>query len=124
MSRTAISRAVFLQGINERPKEDVPLPELGEGLVILVVGMTAKERTAFERQFATKDGKTIDARMSEFRERLVVACCRNDDGSPLFQSEDVIALGGKRADVLERIVNVCQRLSGFSKEDIEATVGN
>lgn len=100
------------------------MPELGEGLVIVVVGMTAKERTAFERQFATKDGKTIDARMNEFRERLVVACCRDDDGSPLFQPEDVTALGGKRADVLERIVNACQRLSGFTKEDIEATVGN
>jgi len=53
-----------------------------------------------------------------------VACCRGDDGAPIFTIDDVAAIGSKRADVLERIVNAAQRLSGMSKADIEETVGN
>jgi len=38
--------------------------------------------------------------------------------------EDIAAIGQQRADVIERIVNVAQRLSGFSNADIEATAKN
>jgi hypothetical protein len=124
MTRLVIDRAGFLAGLSEKPREDVPIPELQAGAVIPVWGMTARERTAFEKQFAGKNGNTIDARVQEFRERLVVACCKDDAGQPIFLPEDVSAIGSKRADVLERIVNAAQRLSGFTKEDIEATVGN
>jgi len=36
----------------------------------------------------------------------------------------VQAISGQRADVVERIVNVAQRLSGFTAADIEATAKN
>ena len=124
MNRLVIDRGAFLAGLSDRPKEDVPIPELQAGAVIPVWGMTARERTAFEKTFAGKNGQTIDARVQEFRERLVVACCKDDNGQAIFLPEDVQAIGQKRADVLERIVNVEQRLSGFTREDIEATVGN
>ena len=124
MTRTVIDRAAFLNGLQDRPREDVPLPEFGEGACVTVWGMTAGERTRFERQFTNKSGATIDGRLQEFRERLVVACCRDDDGQPIFSADDIPQLSGKRADVLERIVNVAQRLSGMSKADIEETVGN
>jgi hypothetical protein len=124
MTRTVIDRAAFINGLQDRPREDVPLPELGEGAVVPVWGMTAGERTRFERSFTNKAGATVDARIQEFRERLVVACCRDDSGQPIFTSEDIATLATKRADVLERIVNVAQRLSGMSKTDIEETVGN
>ena len=124
MSRQVIGREAFLNGLSDTPKEDVPVPELGDGCVVPVWGMTAGERTRFERGFTSKSGATIDARIQEFRERLVVACCRGDDGAPIFTIDDVAAIGSKRADVLERIVNAAQRLSGMSKADIEETVGN
>lgn len=123
MTRLVVDRAAFL-ALDDRAREDVPVPELGTGAVMPVWGMTARERTAFERQFANKQGQTIEARMSEFRERLVLACCKTDDGQPIFLAEDVAALGRKRADVVERLVNAAQRLSGFTKEDIQETVGN
>jgi hypothetical protein len=106
------------------PKEDVPLPEFGEGCVIPVWGMTARERTLFEKGFTSKTGKTIEDRVKEFRERLVLACCKNDDGIQLFTPEDISRLGDQRADILERIVNAAQRLSGMTNADIEETVKN
>lgn len=122
--RQVIPREAFLTQGNEATREDVPLPEFGDGVVIPVWGMTANERTKFERQFTTKEGKSIEARVLEFRQRLVLACCKDDAGQPIFKSDDVEALGKKQAAILERIVNVCQRLSGFSQADIDATVGN
>jgi hypothetical protein len=124
MSRFVIDRALFLTSGNDRKREDVSLPEFGEGAVIPVWGMTARERSVFEKSFVGKSGQTIDGRVQEFRERLVVACCRNDDGSQIFTAEDVSALGAKNADIVERIVNVCQRLSGMTKEDVEETAKN
>lgn len=124
MTRQVVSREQFLSGGKQRPREDVPLPELGNGTVIPVWGMTAGERTKYEKSFSGKSGKTIDARIEQFRQRLVVACCRDDDGTPIFTEADVAELGQYRADVFERIVNVCQRLSGMTNEDIETTVKN
>ena len=124
MSRVVLCKAAFLTSANDRKREDVPMPEFGEGAVIPVWAMTARERTAFERQFATSNGKTVDARLQEFRERLLVASCRTDDGQPMFTLEDVAAIGSKDAAIVERLVNAAQRLSGFTQQDIEATVGN
>lgn len=124
MSRVVLSKAAFLTSANDRKREDVPMPEFGDGAVIPVWAMTARERTTFERQFATSNGKTVDARLQEFRERLLVASCRTDDGQPMFTLEDVAAIGSKDAAIVERLVNAAQRLSGFTQQDIEATVGN
>ena len=121
--RTVIERGAFLQPLSV-PREDVPVPELGEGCVIPVWGMTAGERTRFEQGLLDKNGKQSAAKVQEVRARLLVACCRNDDGTPLFTMEDIAAIGQQRADVIERIVNVAQRLSGFSNADIEATAKN
>lgn len=124
MSRVVLSKAAFLASANDRKREDVSMPEFGDGAVIPVWAMTARERTTFERQFATSNGKTVDARLQEFRERLLVASCRTDDGQPMFTLEDVAAIGSKDAAIVERLVNAAQRLSGFTQQDIEATVGN
>jgi propanediol dehydratase large subunit len=123
MTRQVIDRTAFLSQVTDVPKEDVALPEFGNGTVIPVWGMTALERSRFEKSFAPK-GKTLDERIVEFRQRLVVACCKNDDGVQIFTSDDIVALGNKSAKVLERIVNAAQRLSGMTNEDIEATVKN
>lgn len=124
MTRVVINRAEFFAKAADIPREDVPLPEFGNGTVIPVWGMTALERSKYEKGFTTKAGKTIDDRLLEFRQRLVVECCRDDEGKRIFTLDDIQALGSKSAALLERIVNVCQRLSGMTNEDIEATVKN
>ena len=124
MTRLVISRDVFLNTQNLMPREDVPIPEFGEGAVIPVHGMTAGDRSKYEKGFMSKGGKTNDEKLIEFRQRLVVACCRDDDGKQIFTEADVVAVGKKSATLMERIVDACQRLSGMSKQDIEETIKN
>ena len=119
MSREILTADAFFQ-LAELPKEDVPFPESGNGAVIPVWGLTPTERTTFEKEIREEGEVTI----LEFRERLVAACCRNDDGSRVFQPEDVKRLGQSHAGLIERLYNKAERFSGYSNEDVEATVKN
>lgn len=118
---TTISRDAFLKRA-EVPRERVEIPELGGA--IIVSGMTARDRTRFEKQFQTASGKPSKARSEEIRERLLVACCVNPDGSAMFTDADIAAIGRQRADVVERLVNVAQRLCGMTSTDVEELAKN
>lgn len=104
-------------------KVDVPLPELGNGTVVPVWAMSAREWTAFQAEQTGKDGKP-NAKAKKVRERLVVAFCRNDDGSALFTAEDVDQLGHQSAGIIERIVNAGLKASGITDADVEALEKN
>jgi hypothetical protein len=123
MTREIVSREVFLKKA-EVQKEDVPLPEMGNGSVMPVWGMTVRERSGFEKQFSGKNGKPLEARQRELRERLVIQCCRDDSGLPVFQPSDVESLGNLPAAVMERLVNAAMRLSGMGDTDVEALAKN
>lgn len=124
MTRQVVSREQFLTGLRTTPREDVPIPELGNGCVVPVWGMSALEYTRYQQQFQGKNGKLNQSRFAEFRQRLVVQCCRTDDGQPIFTESDVAEIGRQRADVIERIVTACQRLSGITTEDPEDAIKN
>lgn len=99
------------------PTEEVPCPEFGEGAAIAVRGMTVRERSAFEKQFLSKKGDRVDGRVQEFRERLLVACCRDANGAMLFTLPDVRQIGEQNPAVVERIVGAARRLSGMTEDD-------
>lgn len=102
-----------------RQVEDVPVPELGNGAVVPVWGMTPRERTEFEDRLSrNKKGK------ASIRERWVVECCRNDDGTKIFNPTQIEQLGQRSAVVVERLVNAALRLSGVTGEDLEKLVKN
>ena len=123
MSREVISRDQFLS-LKQQRRIDVPVPELGNGHVIPVWGMSARERTDFERSLTMKSGKPSEERQQEIRERLLVRCCRDDEGQPLFTMDDVKGIGEVNADVVERVVNVAMKLAGMTGADIEELAGN
>ena len=120
---TYATRDMLLKPV-ERPSEVVELPELGEGVSVCVAGMTAKERSDFDTQFTSRKGEPMLKRVAEGRERLVVACCRNEDGSKLFTTDDVVQLGKQSVVIIERIVKAAQRVSGIGEDDLEATAKN
>lgn len=120
MSRRIPTADEFLQSpALSRKVVDVPVPELGEGVVIPVWGMTPKERSAFEDRVNRMPKDAQEAFNKQLRERLVVECCRDDAGQPLFNAAQVDAIGNLGAAVVERIVNVAFEISGFSKVDLE-----
>ena len=105
-------------------KKDVPVPELGAGMVIPVWGMTPRERSAWEDKQTQLNEKQRAKHKLQVRERILVECCRNDDGVQLFTVDQIEQLGTRRGDVIERLVNVALDLSGFSEQDIEKIAKN
>jgi hypothetical protein len=108
----------------DRAKKDVPVPELGSGMVIPIWGMTPRERTAWEDKQGQLSDKQRAKHKMQVRERILVECCRNDDGVQIFTPQQIEQLGQKRGDVVERLVNVALELSGFSQQDLDKLVKN
>ena len=107
-----LSREALL-GATTVPTETVEIPELRA--IVKVRGMTAKERTQFEKQFVTESRGRTKRNFDAFREQLVVFCCVE----PKFSESDVAQLSLVRADVIERIANVAAKLSGITEKDID-----
>lgn len=106
----------------EVSKEKVEIPELGGH--IWIKGMTAAGRSRFERQFQSATGKSSVRKISEIRERLVIACACDENGKSLFTEEDIKSLGKQSIGIIERIVNAAQRICIMTDEDVEALAKN
>ena len=104
-------------GAVEAPSELVQVPALG--VAIRVRGMTGRERDAFEASCFEGKGKKRAFSMKNVRAKLVAYCCIEEDGRRLFTDDDAERLGDIRADVLDRLFGVAQRLSGISEEDAD-----
>jgi len=125
VTRAVVSAEEFLTSpALERQKIDVPVPELGEGKVIPVWGMTPRERTEFDDRQSRLSKAQKATQKKEIRERIVVECCRSDDGVKLFTIDQIAALGQRRGDVVERLFNVSIELSGFTGQDLETLTKN
>jgi hypothetical protein len=99
------------------PREVVPVPEL-DGDVI-VQGMSGADRDAFEASMFRQKGKTRELQMQNLRARLVALCVVDEDGARMFRDDEAAALGQIRADILDRLFAVAQRLSGLREQDVD-----
>lgn len=101
------------------PSEAVAVPELGKDVVITVRGMTGRERDAFEASCLQRKGRRSEFSMQNLRAKLVAYCCVNGKGERIFTDADAEALGEVRADIIDRLFTVAQRLSGMREEDLD-----
>jgi hypothetical protein len=114
--QTRLTREAFLAA-TALPTETVTIPELGG--VIEMRGLSAATRDEFEKTMWEKKGKTRQLNMQNIRARLVAMCAVDEAGQRLFTEEDVAAIGEIRADVIDRLFSVAQRLSGLGDNDVE-----
>lgn len=114
--QTRLSRDAFLAATT-LPTEAVAIPELGG--VVTVRGLSASSRDAFEKSMWVKKGKTREMNMSNVRARLVALCVVDESGQRMFSDDDVEAVGQVRADIVDRLFGVAQRLSGLGDNDVE-----
>lgn len=106
-----------LLGATTTPSEVVALPEIGTE--VIVRGMTGVERDAFEASCIEGRGKKRDVNTKNMRAKLVASCCIDAKGTRVFTDGDAAALGEVRADLIDRIFSVAQRLSGMSEADVD-----
>jgi len=94
--------------------ETVPVPEWGGEVTVSAI--PAFERDRFEQEVAAVGkGKIVE----NLRARLVARCLVDENGNKLFEASDVVHLGKKSAKVVNRLFEVCQKINGFSDDDIE-----
>jgi len=112
----------MLLGATTVPTETVPVPELGAGTTFTLRGMTGEERDAFELSLTamTANQKKRVPDPKNYRAKLLVfSIVDSETGALLFTPNDVVDVGKIRGDVLGRLADVAQRLSGLRKEDVE-----
>lgn len=102
--------------------ERVMVPEWGGE--VIVRALTGAERDAFEAALTERRGRRVEMRLENVRARLVAMCAIDEQGDALFYPSDVELLGQKSAAALQRVFEVCQRLSGLTDQDVEELAKN
>lgn len=116
----------ILQAAPVLVKELVEIPEWNGS--IWVRELSAEERDDYSqslvdtRQVGRKTVVKPNFRNSDAR--MAVMCCVDEEGKRMFKDSDAPRLGKQSSRALGRICEVCQRLSGMTKEDIEELTKN
>lgn len=111
-----LDRAAIL-AVQDVQTEVLVVPEWGGKL--RVRGLTGRQRDEFETSITVGKGKNQEINTKNARAKLVVLCVVDESGNQLFTSADVIALGQKSASALQRVFDLCRKLSGLSEDDME-----
>lgn len=107
---------------DDRTYEDVPVPEWGG--TVRLRGLTGTERDAYESSIDKVIGGKFVRDTRNFRARLVALSAITEDGSLLFEQNDVVALASRSSAALSRLFDVACRLSGITEDDVQALEGN
>jgi hypothetical protein len=114
---------------DDRPYEDVPVPEWG-GAVVRVRGMSGTDRDAYEAKSVavrkmSKAGADVEMRLADFRSKLLVKCLFDPETDErVFQDNEVQKLGTKSGRVIERLFELAGTLSGMSDDSEAEARGN
>lgn len=123
VSRDGFMKAAARAAAN-LPKERIDLPELALEGDVYVRATTGRERDDFEESLRIKKGRNKgDTDLQNFRARLAVRCLVDEDGTRILEDQDASMLGELPVSVLNRIMEVINRLSGTTPEEAEA-LGN
>ena len=109
-----LTREDFLKPVTS-PVVKVEIPELGGH--VHVRGMSARERSVFDRQFTTSRGAPNLKRQAQLRERLCLATICDDKGNLLFKDSAIDVLGRQPIIVIERVVAVAQPMCGLGGDE-------
>ena len=83
--------------------------------------MSAGARDIFE--LSLQDIPEEERRL-DFRARLLVMTCIDEDGKPLFGADDIPALSALDAAAVDPAIEVAMRLNGLSVKDRKELEGN
>ena len=109
---------------DDLPTETVAVPEWGGD--VLVRTMPGIERDDFEAELVKRpknaDGTLRD--MTGLKALLLSRTIVCEDGTLMFDVEDIDALNAKSSAALNRVADVAQRLNGLTQSDVTELAGN
>lgn len=104
---------------------EVPVPEWAprgdsnpERWILKLKGLNGQDRDRFEASINQTRGGKQKQNYENFRARLIVMCAVDPDGNRIFSRADINRLGAKSAKALDRVFTECNKLNGFSEEDV------
>lgn len=106
------------------PYEDVEVPEWGG--TVRVAGMSGKKATDFSAKLVkvNPDGSIQAFDIDNFMAELLVLTLVDEKFKPLFNQDEVKALGEKSAAVLKRLSDIAMRLSGLTETAVKEKAKN
>jgi hypothetical protein len=109
---------------NDRDIERVHVPEWGGDVCYRQI--SGLEREQWEAEAPTRDPKTgkLDGEYGFVRARLLVYALCDEEGTPLFTTEDIMALSQKSAAGLDRVYALVAEMNKVSDADIDEIEGN
>lgn len=116
LTKDAILKADDIQ------REEVAVPEWGG--VVLVRGLTGKERDLLEASMIQGKGKKTSVNLENLRAKVVARSIVDESNNRIFEDADIPALAQKSAAALNRVYAVAQRLSGITEEDVDELTKN
>lgn len=116
-----LSKAEIL-GVDDRPVTVVSVPEWGGEIRLRCI--SALDRDRWLRRMYDDKGNLKNPEKS-FQASFLALCIVDDTGARVFEDDDIDALAGKNAMVLDRLFREAYRLNGLSGlEEIEKNSGN
>ena len=106
------------------PTETLEIPEWGG--TVTVRGLSGTELDEFNTSVIRQKGNNVEVNRRNYRAKLVARCLVNGDGkTPLFKDEgQIVALGMQPVKILDRILEVVNRLNGTTDEKQEELIKN
>ena len=101
-------------GADDLKRETVDIPEWGGE--VLLRELRGRERDAFEEGSLDKQRNVS---MVNMRARLVALSAIDEEGERLFTAKEALELGGKSATALNKLFEVCCKLSGITETDVD-----
>jgi hypothetical protein len=89
------------------PTEQVPCPELGDGVTVTVTRLGARDYLALSER--------VKAEPQLAFVHWLVACVRDDSGAAMFTPEDAAALADSDFVVVDRLASAAIRLNGAAE---------
>ena len=112
-----LTRDELLEKASVPLREEVPVPLWGG--TVLLQGMSAVERDAFDAETYRDPNADIGDWRANFRARLCVRCVVDAEGNRILTDSDAERLGKAPGAVVDRLFEVGRRLSGLTEKDVE-----
>jgi hypothetical protein len=117
-----LTKDEFLKLGQELKCEYVPVPELKEGGVIKIRELSGQDRDDLEKMLSTKADGSIS--VEGIRSKTLSLCIINEDGTLMFNKEEIQELGRFSGKVLMRLYAKASDLSGLGQKELDKIVKN
>ena len=111
-------------GLDDLPLFEVKVPEWGDEASVFVRMLTSGERDELEALSTVQKGDKVELNMKNARARIAAFTLCNEDGSRMFTTEEIDALGRKSAKAIKRIADAAYEFNGLSAKARAAAAKN